>query len=116
MEIGTAKIPFLCIPESRPFDEQKIKAQILEKLGLCLVEAAFPCNNAIGFILKRLKLLDLGEWDRIMADDGAVRAAIAIESEVKLLNSWHTASKSRLGEVRSGSLEQLNAIFDEVSG
>ena len=88
MEIGTAKIPFLCIPDARPFNEQVIKAQLLEKLGLCLMTEAFPCSDSIDFILKNLKTIDVNRWDRIMAIDGAAQAATAIESEVKLLANY----------------------------
>ncbi len=88
MEIGTAKIPFLSIPEARPFDEQVIKAQLLEKLGLCLMREAFPCSDSIDFILENLKTINVDRWDGIMAVDGAAQAATAIESEVKLLANY----------------------------
>ncbi|WP_036479264.1 hypothetical protein [Myxosarcina sp. GI1] len=88
MEIGTARIPFLCIPEFRPFDEQKIKAKILERLGLCLVANTFPDGNTIKTLLARLKTLDVSKWNEIMAVDGAARAAKAIELEIKLLDSY----------------------------
>jgi predicted glycosyltransferase len=89
MEIGTAKIPFLCIPEPRPFDEQSIKAKLLEELGLCIVEPTFPSSNIIKFILDELQNADVAKWNRIMAVDGASQAANAIESEVKLLADYH---------------------------
>ena len=92
MELGTAQLPFLCIPEDRPFDEQKIKAELLHNLGLCIMTDAFPKNSAIGIILKRLQQINPHRWSELMATDGAAQAAKAIESEVKLLSSYQTAS------------------------
>lgn len=90
MEIGTAQIPCLCIPEFRPFDEQKIKAKILERLGLCLVADKFPGMDSIEFLLARLKMLDVSKWQEIMAVDGAAQAARAIEAEVRWLDKIHS--------------------------
>ena len=94
MEIGTAKIPFICIPEFRPFDEQDIKARRLQDLGLCIVQKSFPDSNAVKNIFHRLKELDTNKWDEIMAADGAVQSAKAIESEVKLLDKYLTLLSS----------------------
>ena len=91
MEIGTAKVPFVCIPESRPFDEQKIKARRLQELGLCMVLESFPSGSTVNEVFLQLKQLDLSKWDKIMAADGAVEAAKAIESEVKLLDKYLTS-------------------------
>ena len=88
MEIGTAKIPFLCIPEDRPFDEQLIKAQLLEKLGLCQIIKTFPRKNSIKFVLSKLQELNPSQWSEIMAVDGSARAAKAIASEVRLLSGY----------------------------
>ena len=88
MEVGTVQIPLLCIPEPRPFDEQLIKAQILAKLGLCVVEKTFPDANLIEFILDDLKEADVSKWSQIMAVDGAAQAAKAIETEVNILANY----------------------------
>ncbi|MGD1920615.1 MAG: glycosyltransferase, partial [Pleurocapsa sp.] len=88
MEIGTARIPFLCIPESRPFKEQQIKAQKLQNLGLCEVRQAFPTIDSLEFVFSRLQEIDVGRWDEIMAADGALQAAETIYSEIALLASY----------------------------
>ena len=103
MEIGTARIPFLCIPESRPFDEQEIKAELLAKLGLCRLATTFPSPNTIEFTLDELQAMDVSKWDRILADDGAARAATAIESEVKLLADYQNASNINSSKIYSRS-------------
>ena len=95
MEIGTAKIPFVCIPEPRPFDEQEIKARRLQDLGLCIVQESFPGSNAIRNIFYKLRELDTTKWDKVMAFDGAAEAAKAIESEVKLLDKYLTLVSSQ---------------------
>ncbi|HEY9768178.1 MAG TPA: glycosyltransferase [Coleofasciculaceae cyanobacterium] len=96
MEIGTAQVPFLCIPELRPFQEQQIKAILLEKLGLCFCSETFPGANSARLVLNKLKQLDVTQWGRIMAIDGAAQAAKAIESEIKLLSSYLAVSSSSI--------------------
>ncbi len=88
MEIGTARVPFLCIPEPRPFDEQIVKAQLLEKLGLSFTANTFPDGKAIGSILAKLTQLDVTKWEQVIAVDGAAQAARAIESEVEFLYNY----------------------------
>ena len=95
MEIGTAQKPFLCIPESRPFDEQKVKAEILENLGLCFSADAFPDANAIGFILDKLTQLDVSKWQPIMATDGAERTAKAIADLLRNLVTLNSTQFSK---------------------
>ena len=92
MEIGTAAIPFLCIPEPRPFDEQQIKAQILQKLGLCFHLKHFPKENAIAEILERARSMDTSKWQQIMAVDGAEQAAKLISTEIKILSGYQQAA------------------------
>ena len=95
MEIGTARVPFLCIPEPRPFNEQQIKGELLAKLGLCHIAHKFPSPQAIAFTLDKLKTLDLNRWQSVMAVDGAIQAAKAIESEIELLGSYQNSLGSK---------------------
>ena len=88
MEIGTARVPFLCIPEPRPFDEQRVKAQLLEKLGLSFSANTFPDSGAVSLILDKLTRLDVSKWQQVMAIDGAAIAARAIEKEVEFLANY----------------------------
>ena len=88
MELGTARIPFLCIPEKRPFNEQKVKADILEKLGLCLTVNAFPNANSIEFLLDKLQTLNIDKWQEIVTANGAAKAAKLIEKEVEYLSHY----------------------------
>lgn len=81
MEIAEAQIPFLCIPEERPFNEQKVKAKLLEKMGLCLYSNSFPASYSIKSTLELLIKMDTTNWKNIVSLDGAKKAATAIESE-----------------------------------
>ena len=95
MEIGTAKIPFLCIPEYRPFNEQEVKARLLQKLGLCIVLETFPTKNNIESVFERLQKINTDKWDEIMASDGALQAAKAIQSEIDVLASYLEITKMK---------------------
>jgi predicted glycosyltransferase len=88
MEIAEAKIPFLCIPEERPFNEQKVKAQLLEKMGLCLYANSFPTDDSVRNTLELLMQMDVSKWDNIVSSDGAQKAAIAIESEALKIENY----------------------------
>ena len=93
MEIGTAKTPFLCIPDDKPFEEQRLEAELLESFGLCLVLDFFPQGDLVGSILNRVRALNVTKWEQIMSVSGAAVAASNIESEVKLLNLQANALK-----------------------
>jgi predicted glycosyltransferase len=81
MEIAEAQVPFLCIPEERPFNEQKVKANLLEKMGLCLHANTFPTTHSIKSILELLIKMDVSNWKNLVSSDGAKKAGMAIESE-----------------------------------
>ena len=95
MEIGTAGVPYICIPEDRPFEEQHIKAHILQKLELCILLKSFPSKDAIASILDRAKSIDPIGWQQIMAVDGAEKAAKAISEEVQTLYKYQQASQDK---------------------
>lgn len=85
MEIAQAQIPFLCIPEERPFNEQKVKAKLLEKMGLCINKDCFPQSNDARNLLEKLLKIDTSKWQNIVSADGAEKAANAIESEARFV-------------------------------
>ena len=96
MEIGTARVPFLCIPESRPFSEQQDKAKLLAKAGLCCVMRKFPTPDKIESVFDKLATIDVDKWHEFMAIDGAVQAAKAIEAEVRLLVQYQSSLINRV--------------------
>jgi UDP-N-acetylglucosamine--N-acetylmuramyl-(pentapeptide) pyrophosphoryl-undecaprenol N-acetylglucosamine transferase len=95
MEIGTATVPLICIPEPRPFDEQQVKAELLAKLGLCYLLTSFPTATSIKSILHKVSRLNVSKWTQIMAADGAKQAAMAISSEVKLLAAYQFKTRAK---------------------
>ena len=90
MEIGTAKIPFMSIPDDKQFGEQRYEAELLEDLGLCLIGDIFPQGDFAKSTLNKLQKMNIDRWDRIMSADGALQAARKIESEVRLLDRYCT--------------------------
>lgn len=88
MEIAEAQVPFLCIPEERPFDEQKVKAKLLEKMGLCLYSNSFPTSYSVRNYLELLMQMDVSKWEGIVSLDGAKQAGIAIESEAFKIQNY----------------------------
>ncbi|MGB6297580.1 MAG: glycosyltransferase [Rivularia sp. (in: cyanobacteria)] len=88
MEIAEAQVPFLCIPEERPFNEQKVKAELLEKMGLCLCSNSFPTSYSVKSILELLIKMDTTNWKNIVCFDGAKKAAMAIESEAFQIQNY----------------------------
>ncbi len=88
MEIAEAQIPFLCIPEKRPFNEQKVKAELLEKMGLCLYSSSFPTSYSVKSTLELLINMDITKWKNIVSSDGAEKAGMAIESEALKIQNY----------------------------
>lgn len=106
MEIGTAKTPFMCIPDDKPFEEQRAEAKLLEELGLCFVTDVFPDGNSVKFLLGKLQTMDVSRWQEIISTDGAVQAGHKIESEVKLLDRY-LMSLDRPNEFNSAKLLEV---------
>ncbi len=96
MEIAEAQVPFLCIPEKRPFNEQKVKAKLLEKMGLCLCGNSFPATHSIKSTLELLIKMDVSNWKHIVSSDGAKKAGMAIESEALKIQAYLKNNTCRL--------------------
>lgn len=50
--------PFICIPEGRPYDEQRVTAQGLSRLGAALVLPQWPCADQWAAILEQVGTLE----------------------------------------------------------
>ena len=67
MEVGAARVPFLSLPEPRPFDEQLCKMRALERLGLTrIVEATLPAGEW-GELLQNALDQDTRGWEEVFA-------------------------------------------------
>ena len=65
MEIGAARVPYLSLPEPRPFDEQLCKMQALEKLGLTEIVGSAPSPSGWGALLERARGMQVEGWGRL---------------------------------------------------
>jgi hypothetical protein len=61
-ELADLQCRFICIPESRPFDEQLSTAQILQKLGLAICCQAWPAAESWPALLEQASGLNLAAW------------------------------------------------------
>ena len=65
MEIGAARVPYLSVPEPRPFDEQLCKMRALAALGLTrIVDPDLP-PAAWSALLEHTRVMDTSGWDNL---------------------------------------------------
>ena len=85
-EIARAEKPFLCIPEWRYFDEQRAKAQQLERLGAAVVRETWPASiPEWRTVLGETDMLDAGALARLQDPEAARNAAHWLEAEAERL-------------------------------
>jgi len=72
--------PFICLPQPRPFDEQMVKANRLEALGVAIILEAWPPATAWPGLLRRARNLNLALLQSLHDPDGAARAAELLKS------------------------------------
>lgn len=88
MEIGSARVPYIAIPETRPFDEQLNKALVLEKKGLCKVMVELPDKEDLEESLAQ----DVSLWSKIINASGVEQACSIIRSTVYFLEEYRLES------------------------
>ncbi len=74
MEIAAAGVPAICIPAPRPFNEQVCKAEVLRRLGLCVV-VQWPQPSDWPALMQQAIALDPNRWDHLQDAEAPVRAA-----------------------------------------
>lgn len=84
MEVASVAKPFICIPEPRPFDEQLIAAQNLQRLHAALYMQNFPKPSEWQGVIDDMRQIDLMAFSDLVSDDAAAQAAKIIESVGKL--------------------------------
>jgi UDP-N-acetylglucosamine:LPS N-acetylglucosamine transferase len=77
-EVAHLRCRFVCLPESRPFDEQRSTGRLLEAAGLAIVSPEWPSATKWPAILERAAQLSPDRWANLARGDGAARAADAI--------------------------------------
>ena len=72
--------PFICLPEDRPFDEQRVQAAQLARHGAAVVSDRWPEAQQWPELIARAKALAATRPDHLHHGDGAARAADWIDS------------------------------------
>ena len=80
MEAAAARKPLVCIPQGRPFDEQRSKARRLEGVGAAVVRESWPAPRGWPALLEAALALDPGVRPRLVDGGGARRAAAFLDA------------------------------------
>ena len=75
MEIAAAQVPSVCIPAKRPFNEQRCKANILERENLSIVLNQWPQPSDWPQLMEKSKYLSLSRWEGLQDACAPMRAA-----------------------------------------
>ena len=67
MEVGAARVPFLSMPEERPFAEQRCKTEALQRLGLTRIVPGDITPEEWTGLLEGARNMDVGGWDGLPA-------------------------------------------------
>lgn len=82
MEVATVGRPFVCVPEDRPFQEQRRKAERLRALDAAEVVDDWPGSARWPEVLQRASARGEATFRTLVDPDGARRAAAWLESLV----------------------------------
>ena len=77
-ELAGLRCRFICVPETRPFDEQQSVGRLLAAAGLAICCAVWPGAESWPALLEQATRLLPQRWDAFADSDGATRAAHAI--------------------------------------
>ena len=75
MEVATAAVPYICIPEERPFDEQLTKAAALQRIEAAIVLNNWPEADEWSALLERAKRADTNKLTGMVEPNGAQNCA-----------------------------------------
>lgn len=78
-DIAAAEKPAVIIPQTRPFDEQRMTARVLRQHRLAVVATKWPAARAWPALLAHARSADTTRWQRWQVRGAAARAATAIE-------------------------------------
>jgi len=77
-EIADLRCRFICLPETRPFDEQRSTSERLAAAGLAIHCAVWPEAEGWPALLDQATKLTPAMWEPFASGNGAARAAAAI--------------------------------------
>jgi hypothetical protein len=79
-EVAAARRPLICLPQQRPFDEQRDQAAVLQRAGLATVLEHWPSAERWPALLDDTARRDSSSWELLHDGGGARRFARAIEA------------------------------------
>jgi predicted glycosyltransferase len=79
-EVAAARRPLICLPQQRPFDEQRDQAEALQRAGLATVLERWPSAERWPALLDAAARRDPDVWGLLHDRGGAERFARAIEA------------------------------------
>lgn len=77
-EVAAARRPFVCLPQPRPFDEQRRQAAALSALGVAVTCDAWPSGQQWPGLLARAEAIEADGWGRLHDGSGASRFATVV--------------------------------------
>jgi len=84
MELGDLRKKVICVPAERPFEEQKIKAKLLQDAGVATIIEEQALHQANwSHIIENAKKLKVEAWEKLMNP----KATIEIAARLKKLHS-----------------------------
>lgn len=82
-ELAELRCRFICVPETRPFDEQQSTGRLLEAAGLALHCPVWPDAKRWPSLLEQAMQLSPDTWRDVADGNGAARAACAISQTAR---------------------------------
>lgn len=89
-DVGAAGVPFLALPQERPFDEQVALGRLLRRAGVATVARRWPCPGEWQRLLDRLAAdpdTTARRWRTWNDGSGAARAAAVVSAAARRLGS-----------------------------
>ena len=86
-EVATTRTPFVCVPGSRPFDEQHFTAGALDRFGAAVVDRRPDLCTDWGELICRAIDLDPDAMQRFVAPDGWRAAAGIVDRAIRATRS-----------------------------
>ncbi len=77
-EVAAARRAFVCLPQERPFGEQRSQGEALRRLGVAEVLPAWPAPAAWPDALRAAEARDLSRWKQLHDGQGAARLAAVV--------------------------------------
>ena len=77
-EVAAARRPLVCLPQPRPFDEQRRQADALRRLGTALVRQSWPRAGDWPGTLSAAEAIDVSRWGQLHDGHGGARLGALI--------------------------------------